>query len=152
MGVSKANFKGAVIPEKSTLPIPPLVLPFQAKGMDEESFLASGHVSTLPPQQGIPGWQRFTMMKYFCPEEIEDPDQYDQVDIADAAAQLGDDGLWAYEGVVLPGGNIVVGRWWSPSTGDGLGLERPDEEDDEGVYCGPFLWWCVDRPAASVEA
>lgn len=22
--------------------------------------------------------------------------------------------LWAYEGIVLPGGQIILGRWWSP--------------------------------------
>jgi len=22
--------------------------------------------------------------------------------------------LWAYEGVVLPGGQIILGRWWRP--------------------------------------
>jgi len=25
-----------------------------------------------------------------------------------------DEALWAYEGVVLPGGQIILGRWWSP--------------------------------------
>lgn len=122
----------------------PLVLPFKAQGMDEESFLASGHTSALPPQYGITGWQRFTMMKYFCPEEIENPEEYDQIEIADAAIHLGLEGLWAYEGVVLPGGNVVVGRWWSPASGDGLGIEKPAADNPEGVYCGPFLWWCVD--------
>lgn len=24
------------------------------------------------------------------------------------------DSLWAYEGVVLPGGMIILGRWWFP--------------------------------------
>ncbi|KAL9053507.1 MAG: hypothetical protein Q9162_004745, partial [Coniocarpon cinnabarinum] len=46
--------------------------PFVATGSDEEPFFASGFVSSLPAQQGIPGWQRFTMMKYFAPEDLDD--------------------------------------------------------------------------------
>lgn len=43
------------------------------------------------------------------------------------------EGLWCYEGVVLPGDKVVLGRWWSPD--DGVG---------EGQYSGPFLLWNVD--------
>ncbi len=39
-----------------------------------------------------------TMMKFF----------YDSMGRPDEEA------LWAYEGVVLPGGQMMVGRWWSP--------------------------------------
>ena len=48
------------------------------------------------------------------------------------------DALWAYEGVVLPGGKIVVGRWWSPSNNAAGGAV------DEQQYSGPFVLWCVD--------
>ena len=64
-------------------------------------FFASGWLNPLPPQNDIPGWQRMTMMKYF----VDDNGEYDK------------DALWAYEGVVLPGGKIILGRWWSPSEG-----------------------------------
>lgn len=39
--------------------------------------------------------------------------------------------LWAYEGVVLPGGMVMLGRWWHPS-------------DDGDEYSGPFIFWNVD--------
>ena len=45
-----------------------------------------------------------TMMKYF--DDDTDPTGIDL------------NALWAYEGVVLPGGQIAVGRWWSPSEAD----------------------------------
>ncbi len=53
--------------------------------------------------------------------------------------QVGDDaeinaGCWAYEGVVLPGGMIMLGRWWSPM--DDTGLKR---------CMGPFIFWNVDK-------
>ena len=41
-------------------------------------------------------------------------------------------GCWAYEGVVLPGGMIMLGRWWSPM------------DDMEERHCmGPFIFWNV---------
>lgn len=43
-------------------------------------------------------------------------------------------GCWAYEGVVLPGGMIMLGRWWSPM--DDTGLKR---------CMGPFIFWNVDK-------
>ena len=42
--------------------------------------------------------------------------------------------LWAYEGVVLPGGQIIIGRWWYPS---------PDPDP----LSGPFILWNIDTPA-----
>ncbi|KAK5123180.1 hypothetical protein LTR85_003378 [Meristemomyces frigidus] len=94
---------------------------FAGEGHDAtEDFCAQGWLNALPPQQGIPGWQRMTMMKYF-----EDPDTH----------EIDREALWAYEGVVLPGGQIMLGRWWSP--GDGTGSE---------MYSGPFILWCVDGP------
>ncbi|KAF2161817.1 hypothetical protein M409DRAFT_27873 [Zasmidium cellare ATCC 36951] len=82
----------------------------------KQGFLADGWLNTLPSQNGVPGWQRLTMMKYF-------KDHNDDVDYSR--------GLWAYEGVVLPGGKIIVGRWWDP---------------EDGSYSGPFILWCVDTP------
>ena len=45
-------------------------------------------------------------------------------------------GCWAYEGVVLPGGMIMLGRWWSPM--DDTGYKR---------CLGPFIFWNVDKDA-----
>jgi hypothetical protein len=73
---------------------------FTGTGIDlEDDFNAIGWLNPLPDQQGIPGWQRITFMKHF----MNDFDQVEQ------------DNLWAYEGVVLPGGRIILGRWWYAS-------------------------------------
>lgn len=70
---------------------------FMGQGEDlEDDFNALGWLNPLPPQQGIPGWMRITFMKHF----MDDLDSEEQ------------DNLWAYEGVVLPGGRIILGRWW----------------------------------------
>lgn len=65
----------------------------------QDDFHAIGWLNALPDQRGIPGWQRITFMKHFA-EDLEEVDS---------------DNLWAYEGVVLPGGRIIVGRWWFAS-------------------------------------
>jgi hypothetical protein len=44
--------------------------------------------------------------------------------------------IWAYEGCILPGGRIIVGRWWDPTVGVPC------------VQSGPFIWWNVDRSTA----
>ena len=96
----------------------PKAFRFDGDGYDAyEEFCASGWLNPLPPQHGVPGWQRMTMMKYY-------EDEHGEKDL---------DALWAYEGVVLPGGQIMLGRWWSP-------------KDDEVMYSGPFILWCVDGP------
>jgi hypothetical protein len=85
----------------------------------EERFHADGWLNPLPEQLGIPGWQRMTMMKYFLEQD----------------GQLDSEALWAYEGVVLPGGKIIVGRWWSPAS---------LAHGAHNMYSGPFIMWCVD--------
>ncbi len=87
-------------------------LQFIGTGMDlEDDFHALGWLNALPDQCGIPGWQRITFMKHFA-EDLDDVDS---------------DNLWAYEGVVLPGGRIIVGRWWFAS-------ETVDFDVSPGVY------------------
>ncbi|KAJ4296664.1 hypothetical protein N0V90_006712 [Kalmusia sp. IMI 367209] len=87
---------------------------FDGKGEDlEDDFYATGWLNPLEDQPcGISGWQRITFMKHFD----DDLNQVDQ------------DNLWAYEGVVLPGGRIILGRWWFASND----------------YSGPFILWAVD--------
>ena len=43
-----------------------------------------------------------------------------------------DDECWCYEGVILPGGKVILGRWWHPL-----------EEGDDFVATGPFIFWNV---------
>lgn len=126
---------------KAEEPIDPRAISFQftGKGIDAEDFYASGWLNPLPPQQGIPGWQRMSMMKFFVDQEFEseeDGDGHGKFDMSTALGLMDETSLWAYEGVVLPGGEIVVGRWWSPSA--------PHQGVDEECYSGPFMFWCID--------
>ncbi|KAB2575052.1 hypothetical protein DBV05_g6374 [Lasiodiplodia theobromae] len=98
---------------------------FQALGFDDEDFNAVGWLNELPNQQGISGWKRMTMMKYF----------------EDGNGGWDTNALWAYEGVVLPGGQIMLGRWWSPEA------PVPNRE----VYTGPFIFWNTDAACDRVE-
>ncbi|KAK3204076.1 hypothetical protein GRF29_106g1594149 [Pseudopithomyces chartarum] len=95
-------------------------LRFDGKGNDiDDPFFATGWLNALPPQCGIPGWQRISFMKHF-EEDL---------------SVVGQDDLWAYEGVVVPGGRMILGRWWYAS----------DEDlDFDGEYGGPFVLWAVD--------
>jgi hypothetical protein len=82
-----------------------------------------GRIHSMMPQQVIHGFQRMVLMK-FDADEVNGVDTYDP------------DNAWAYEGCVLPGGNLIVGRWWSP------GLKASDVD----CFSGPFLWWNVENP------
>jgi hypothetical protein len=102
----------------------PEVKDFFGLGFAEGQYHLNGRIHALPPQQGIPGFQRVSMMKY-----LPDHTGYYGLDHTQ---------FWAYEGCVLPGGQIILGRWWSAI--------HPDLEDG-GKYCGPFVFWCVDGTA-----
>ncbi|PBP22045.1 hypothetical protein BUE80_DR007040 [Diplocarpon rosae] len=82
-----------------------------------------GRVHALTLQQGFHGFQRVSMMKFYTQMDHNEDHIYD-------AAQV-----WAYEGIVLPGGRIIVGRWWSAR----------DDPNNIGTTSGPFMWWNVDR-------
>ena len=98
---------------------------FDGQGTDnDEDFYMEGWLNPLPPQQGIPGWQRVTMMKYFV-------ENNGNIDMA---------ALWAYEGIMLPGGKIMIGRWWCPT--DGVGPR---------MYSGPFILWNIPCTACVCE-
>lgn len=76
-----------------------------------------GAIHGIPTQHGIPGFQRVTMMKCFL-------DYYGNYDPGE---------VWAYEGCVLPGATIIVGRWWDPRA-----------EAGSDVFSGPFIFWNVE--------
>lgn len=100
---------------------------FVGTGEDlEDDFNAIGWLNPLPPQMGIPGWQRITFMKHF----VENFDEVEQ------------DNLWAYEGVVLPGDRIILGRWWYASEQVNFGQD----------YNGPFILWAVDPEPSSEDS
>lgn len=94
---------------EKTTPPPPL-FPTVTHGVDYHQFLGhgkdghhafkcAGNVHAIPPVEGIPGWQRITLMKTQT-----------------------DGKQWCYEGVVFPGNMIMVGRWWNK--GDMVGRLR----------------------------
>ncbi|MCJ1223689.1 hypothetical protein MMC12_000332 [Toensbergia leucococca] len=102
-------------------------LPFIGTGNDAEAFHCAGNVHALPPQHGIPGWQRITLMKHFQPlSAASSSDSSELVDM-----DIGN-GCWAYEGIVLPGGMMMLGRWWSPL-----------DDSEERACTGPFIFWNV---------
>ena len=75
-------------------------------------------IHAVPAQHDITGFQRVTMMRFY-PDENGD---YDPAQV------------WCYEGCVLPGGRIIVGRWWDNS-------ERAVSHQ---TLSGPFMFWNVD--------
>lgn len=104
-------------------------LPFIGTGVDDHPFRCSGIFHALPKVQGIPGWQRITFMKYFTgadPVSLTDPSYPPFYNVHE------DSPHWAYEGVVLPGGHMMLGRWWNPM-----------ERSEEGKCTGPFIFWNV---------
>jgi hypothetical protein len=81
-----------------------------------------GRIHGLPEQQGISGFQRISMIKFYPLKGEYDPSQ-----------------VWAYEGCVLPGGRIIVGRWWDLTA---------DHSNPVHIFGGPFIWWNVDSSVA----
>lgn len=51
----------------------------------------------------------------------------------DAAGNT-DDPLYGFEGIVVPGGQMIIGRWWAVGNGFASDIR----------YGGPFLAWNVD--------
>lgn len=164
---------------------------FSGSGRDADPFSCSGILHPLPPQHGIPGWHRISMIKYFDPTAAKNfqalsvlsngpstPDYasssgttshsspfspHPPHSSASSTSSVSDhafdpfptstftpinayptasvpsnvdvnDECWAYEGVVLPGGKIMLGRWWSPT-----------QDADELLCMGPFIFWEVDE-------
>jgi hypothetical protein len=76
-------------------------------------LIGKGWLTSLPPQEDVPGWQRITFMQHIKNK-----------------AGTTTDWICAYEGVVLPGGQIILGRW-----------NVPGDMDEES---GPFIMWSQD--------
>ena len=112
--------KGQYFDSTTCKAIDPGYKDFFGLGKAKTDYHLFGRMHSLPSQAGIPGWQRVTMMKVM-PEE--------------GTKTYGNNltAVWAYEGVVLPGGQIIIGRWWSPFHNGGVGTS----------YCGPFIFWQV---------
>jgi hypothetical protein len=85
-----------------------------------------GRIHALPQQQGLHGFQRIVLMKMYL----------------DADGDYNMEQHFCYEGCVLPGGKVIVGRWWDTWA----------DPNDETTASGPFIWWNVDRSAAGLTA
>ncbi|KAM3086817.1 hypothetical protein ACMFMF_000755 [Clarireedia jacksonii] len=96
---------------------------FYGSSQDSREAHFYGVVHGIPTQHGIPGFQRVTMMKFF-------PDHNGHYDPGQ---------VWAYEGCVLPGGSIIVGRWWDATA-----------EAGSDVFSGPFVFWNVESSEADM--
>ncbi|KAI9722760.1 MAG: hypothetical protein M1828_004456 [Chrysothrix sp. TS-e1954] len=157
-------------------PIAPRAIPFHGTGMDEQKFITAGWLTPLPSQDGFPGFQRFTMIKVFAVHRDNDDDSVNAVkDLCEPAClwvgvdsewpgAIDSDGAWVYEGVVLPGAEVIVGRWWrgEPDNagagvalsdqgfrdgavrGPELNLRESERRNARSLYSGPFMFWCVD--------
>ncbi|KFY51008.1 hypothetical protein V496_09025 [Pseudogymnoascus sp. VKM F-4515 (FW-2607)] len=118
-GSPKGEYTDGVSGEK----VMPKVQDFFGLGRSDVEYYLHGRMHALPPQEGIPGFQRVSMLKYLpCPHGVYGTDHTT---------------YWAYEGCVLPGNQIMLGRWWSPNGSMERGL----------TYCGPFIFWRVSGSA-----
>ncbi|KAG4429859.1 hypothetical protein IFR05_014659 [Cadophora sp. M221] len=109
--------------EKVVMESTPGVKQFWGSCRGSRSGHVYGRVHALTTQQGFHGFQRLTMMKYYTKQDANGHDIYDPFQ------------AWCYEGCVLPGGRIIVGRWWS-ALGD---------PNSSATNSGPFLWWNTHR-------
>ncbi|RMZ69005.1 Major facilitator superfamily domain general substrate transporter [Pyrenophora seminiperda CCB06] len=94
---------------------------FTGKGKSSwDEYKTLGWLNPLPPQGGIPGWQRITFMSHYLTD-------YSHASIENAMA---------YEGVVLPGGRMIIGHYWKAFDPKGV---RPHDS-------GPFIMWAAYDP------
>ena len=153
---------------------------FQGFGYNIEKHRCAGYVSALPAQDPqevheVHGFQRVTMMKWINEEEQNSKDPLGKQTVVEkhledihTAGDLAhvDVEHWAYEGVVLPGGKIMLvcipgclgvpcptnpslqGRWWYPHETpqrDLVDLGDSRVHDQEARKCtGPFIFWNID--------
>ena len=144
---------------------------FRGSGRDALDFSCHGIVHPLPPQNDFPGWQRITLMKRS--DEISTPGHKPNIPGLDTSAfnvlsdttfpninspnmaPAIDDEInrecWCYEGVILPGGKIILGRWVSLNSFDSevspvnlIDYQWSPFQDLEEMYLmGPFIYWEV---------
>ena len=95
----------------------------------------AGLLYPLSPQDGIPGWQRFTMVSYETPGSGSPEEGYLDAKEADLHAAA------IYEGVMLPGNSIIIGRY---SDGDEFwGVDVPNQYLRQGT----FIYWLAPDEA-----
>jgi hypothetical protein len=112
--------------------------------MDSPSYLVRGFMEPVPsPQGGIPGWTRICFAIYDANRDFLKLASSDGDDENGDDKALSPDEDWppidlrmdfhwifGYEGVMLPGGRMILGQW--------LDMARADEEQ---CSRGPFIFW-----------
>lgn len=104
--------------------------------MDSPSYLVRGFLEPIPsPQGGIPGWSRICFVIYdanrdflkLVPSDTDDDGEdgskealFPEEDWPPVDLRMDFHWIFGYEGVLLPGGRIMLGQW--------LDMARADEE------------------------
>ncbi|KAL8771203.1 MAG: hypothetical protein Q9209_003374 [Squamulea sp. 1 TL-2023] len=99
----------------------------------------AGIVHSLPLQCGVPGWQRFSMVSYETP-----PSGNAEKGFLDANEHHLCP-FMRYEGVMLPGNSIIIGRY-------SLGNEyRNDDDPGQFLQRGTFIYWLSQDDAGEIN-
>ncbi|KAL8780706.1 MAG: hypothetical protein Q9213_006352 [Squamulea squamosa] len=120
--------------------------------MEEKHFFGSGEfdvllpplnvagiVQLLPLQCGVPGWQRFSMVSYETPPSGSAEKGFLDADEHHLCPFM------RYEGVVLPGDSIIIGRY---SLGDEY---RNDDDPGQFLQRGTFIYWLSQDDAGESD-
>ena len=118
-------------------------LPFHGLGCEGDGggrFELIGNVYALPEQAGIPGWQRIAFLKYWPVRGRGKNFEWLKYNTLWECREDTCE-LLAYEGILLPGNKVMVGRWFQPNG------PRPEPTDDWQWDCdaGPEVIWCTDE-------
>ena len=104
---------------------------FIGDGKDETAFYLRGILHNLPPQAGIPGWKRISFLTWLM---HRDPTNlvrnWGHASYSNPSPTFNEE-CFKFEGVVLPGDKIILGRWESV---EGFG-------DGARDVLGPFIYW-----------
>lgn len=96
------------------------------------------HISAHIPPRSTKTDPKEALPDLFSPKHIR------QLEERFSAAQYmtWDDGTmeyaYAYEGVIIPGGKIMLGRWWRINGSDGLGPGKEVDPDGNGIELRPL--------------
>ena len=143
---------------------------FQTVNGSAKELYIRGIMHNIPAQEGVHGWARISAIAWYVditpPQPVEATntngdgngnDNDDDVSMTSSEIEEHDnnpplqDEDFVLEGVVLPGGKIIVGRWWMAAEdldraadggyADEAALRVRRGELDTMTEVGPFLWW-----------
>ncbi|KAL8870132.1 MAG: hypothetical protein Q9174_003751 [Haloplaca sp. 1 TL-2023] len=95
----------------------------------DQSQRFAGVIHELPAQSGLSGFQHFTMVSFGQPTSGTLENGY----LDASEEELEKLVYWSYEGIILPGGNVILGLY-----------EILCEQEFTGTRCGPFIYWNQD--------